>query len=335
MSIEPHENASRWLLLLHQLPSKPAYLRVKLWRRLQALGAVAVKNAVHVLPATEQAQEDFEWLRKEIVEAGGEAVICEARLVDGLTDSEARDLFNAARDAEYAEIVKEARRLLAAVKKTKSAGSRAELNTQFTRLKARHSHNVAVDFFDATGRLSTEDAMASLQHALSETAPHPKKASKSGRESLKGHIWVTRQGVHVDRIACAWMVRRFIDEKAAFKFVQGKNYSPSPGELRFDMFDAEFTHEGDQCSFEVLLARSGIGDPALRAIAEIVHDIDVKDGKFGREEAVGVKTVIDGICAGTDEDEQRLARGAAIFDDLHRMFGKTRHTRRAAAAKSP
>lgn len=331
MSKDLSKDSLRWLLLLHQLPSKPAYLRVKLWRRLQALGAVALKNAVYALPASEQAQEDFEWLLKEIIEAGGEAVICEARLTDGLTDGEVRNLFNVARDAEYAEIAKEARPLLAGAKKAKTPDAQAELRTQFARLKARYTQNVAVDFFDSTGRLSTEDLMSSLQHALAETPAPVKKSTKSGRESLKDHVWVTRQGVHIDRIGCAWMIRRFIDEKAGFKFVQGRTYVPSPGELRFDMFDAEFTHEGDQCSFEVLMARVGLDDPSLRAIAEIIHDIDVKDGKFGREESAGVKTLIDGICAGTDDDAQRLTRGSVLFDDLYRMFQKKRGPRRTAS----
>src|SRR6516162_1989188 len=102
---------ARWLLLIHQLPAKPAYMRVKLWRRLQGLGAVAVKNAVYALPASEQGQEDFEWLVKEIVEAGGEALICEARLIDGLSDGDVRELFRGARDSDYAEIAAEARAL--------------------------------------------------------------------------------------------------------------------------------------------------------------------------------------------------------------------------------
>src|SRR4030095_2951938 len=91
----------RWMLLIHQLPAKPAYLRVKIWRRLQALGAVAVKNSVYVLPANAETQEDFAWLLREITEGGGEAMICEARLIDGLTDQEVRALFDTARDADY------------------------------------------------------------------------------------------------------------------------------------------------------------------------------------------------------------------------------------------
>jgi hypothetical protein len=146
-------------------------------------------------------------------------------------------------------------------------------------------------------------------------------------EKLTGRVWVTRIGVHVDRIGCAWLVRRFIDRTAAFKFVPPKGYTPEPNELRFDMFDAEFTHEGDRCSFEVLMTRAGLDDPALIAIAEIVHDIDLKDEKFGREEAPGIKTLINGICADTRDDDERLVRGAAIFDDLYAVFSRKRGAR--------
>ncbi len=101
----------RWLLLIHQLPSKPAYFRVKIWRRLQGIGAVAVKSTVYALPANAETQEDFEWLLKEIVEGGGEAMVCEARLIDGLSDAQVRALFDAARDDDYEAIAKEGRAL--------------------------------------------------------------------------------------------------------------------------------------------------------------------------------------------------------------------------------
>jgi hypothetical protein len=321
--------SDRWLLLIHQLPAKPAYSRVKIWRRLQALGAVAVKNAVHTLPASEQSQEDFEWLLKEILEAGGEAMICEARLIDGLTDSDIRGLFNAAREVEYAEIADEARTISAKLGETPSADARADFKTQFARLKNRHAQTVAIDFFDANGRQVVDGLVRGLERTLSEHAmeqPAKESASELAAENLKGRVWVTRVGVHVDRIACAWMVRRFIDNNASFKFVPPKGYAPEPNELRFDMFDAEFTHEGDRCSFEVLLGRAGLDDPALIAIAEIVHDIDLKDEKFEREEAPGIKTLINGICADTRDDGQRLARGAAMFDDLYAVFHRKRRS---------
>src|SRR5262249_46322125 len=101
----------RWLLLIHQLPPKPAYFRVKIWRRLNDLGAVLVKNAVYALPANAETQEDFEWLLREITEGGGEAVVCEAKLIDGLSDHQVRELFNTARDEAYHELAEEARAL--------------------------------------------------------------------------------------------------------------------------------------------------------------------------------------------------------------------------------
>jgi hypothetical protein len=133
---------------------------------------------------------------------------------------------------------------------------------------------------------------------------------------------VTRQNIQVDRIACSWLIRRFIDPDARFRFVPGKTYEPRNGELRFDMFDAEFTHEGDNCSFEVLLERFGLREPGLRAIAEIVHDIDLKDGKFGRPDADGVARVISALALSAKDDDERVERGSALFEDLHRLYAR-------------
>src|SRR5690348_13398110 len=251
-----------WLLLLHQLPAKPAYARVKLWRRLQALGAVAVKNAVYALPAGSQAQEDFEWALKEITGAGGEGMIVEARLIDGLSDEAVRGLFNSAREADYRALAKEIRAL-----------EKEAAPAQVARLRAEAAKIAAIDFFGANGREDVEARLTAL--AKPETAP-----ARAGRPLVagSGHVWVTRRQVHVDRIGSAWLIRRFIDPAATFKFVPAKGYKPRPGEVRFDMFEAEYTHEGDRCTFEVLLQKSGLDDPALTAISEIVHDIDLKDG---------------------------------------------------------
>ena len=141
--------------------------------------------------------------------------------------------------------------------------------------------------------------------------------------TLRGRTWVTRQGVYVDRIASAWLIRRFIDPEARFKFVSGKGYRPAEGELRFDMFEAEFTHEGDKCTFEVLLERTS-KDAALRAIADIVHDIDLKDDKFGRTEVAGIRTLIEGISVTTKDDSERIARGTEVLNNLYEYFKKKR-----------
>ena len=137
---------------------------------------------------------------------------------------------------------------------------------------------------------------------------------------LKARTWVTRQQVQVDRIASAWLIRRFIDREARFKFVPSSGYKPQSGELRFDMFEGEFTHQGDRCTFEVLVAHAGLSDPALTAIGEIIHDIDLKDDKYGRAETAGVKSLIAGIATPGADDEQRLARGAMLLDGLYDSF---------------
>jgi hypothetical protein len=320
----PAPPAARWLLLLHQLPAKPAYLRVKVWRRLQGIGAVAVKNAVHALPATAEAQEDLAWLLREIVQGGGEAIVCEARLIEGLTDQEVRALFDRARDEDYEELAKELRALAVALGDDPPSERRVEAKAQLARLKARLAQITAIDFFGADGRETAEGLLLELEGRLREKEPPPVEPAAAGLGELKGRTWVTRTGVHVDRIASAWLIRRFIDPEPRFKFVPAKGYVPEPGELRFDMFEAEFTHEGDRCTFEVLLGRAGLGEPALRAIAEIVHDIDLKDGKFARPEAEGIRTLIAGICAATGDDEERLARGGAVFEDLHSHFRRRR-----------
>jgi hypothetical protein len=317
----------RWLLLIHQLPAKPAYFRVKIWRRLQGLGAVAVKNAVYALPANEQTQEDFEWLLKEILTGGGEAMVCEARMIDGLSDQDVRALFNAARDEDYEALAKEARLLAEIPAAEMSEMQQAEARAKLAKLKSQLLEIVAIDFYGANSRETVDGLLAMLDANLRENPimnSPPDDDNSLGTETLKGRVWVTRQGVHVDRIASAWLIRRFIDADARFKFVRGKDYAPADGELRFDMFDAEFTHEGDSCTFEVLLSRTGLDNPALRAIGDIVHDIDLKDAKFGREETSGIAHLIAGLTMANKGDEQRISRGAAVLDDLYEYFRKKR-----------
>jgi hypothetical protein len=311
----------RWLLLIHQLPAKPAYVRVKIWRRLQALGAVTVKNAVYALPSNGESREDFAWLAKEIVEAGGEAIVLEASLVEGLSDAALRGLFEAARDEDYARLSTEARELGARLTGETGDAALAEIAAQTARLRKQLDQVVAIDFFGAEGRATAEGLVRGLEHGLmqeGEAMRDDQAAVPPG--PLHGRTWVTREGVQFDRIASAWLIRRFIDPQARFKFVAATGYQPEPGELRFDMFEGEFTHRGDRCSYEVLAAHEGLADPALVAIGEIIHDIDLKDGKYGRAETAGVRTLLAGISASSRSDEQRLERGMALLDDLHRSF---------------
>jgi hypothetical protein len=195
---------------------------------------------------------------------------------------------------------------------------------QLLRLRRRLEEVVDIDFFGAPGREVVEGMLASLESRVKPSGPKSKDEVPSHRrEEHQGRTCVTRSGIKVDRIASAWLIRRFVDPEARFKFVPAKGYQPEPGELRFDMFDAEFSHEGDACTFEVLLGRFGLKEPALVAAGEIIHDIDLKDGKFGREETGGVARLVQGIAASFGSDEDRLDRGAIVFDALY--AGLTAH----------
>lgn len=220
-----------WLLLIHQVPPRPDYLRVKVRRRLLRIGATQIKNTVYALANTAEALEDLHWIRREILAMGGTALICEASFI-----------------------------------------------TPF-----------------------------------SAEAPATKIAP--------GTTWVTRAGVFIDRIASAWLIRRFIDPEARFKFLSAADYQPQPGELRFDMYDGEFTHEGDRCTFQTLLQRFSLSDVALNAIGEIVRDIDCKAESYTRPETQGVAALIRGIAEMHAEDEMRLQRGGDVFDVLHAALG--------------
>ncbi|HEY3258088.1 MAG TPA: chromate resistance protein ChrB domain-containing protein [Gemmatimonadaceae bacterium] len=241
---------------MHQLPPQPDYFRVKVWRRLRAIGAAPLKNSVYVLANTPEAREDFEWLSREIVAGKGEATLCEANMISGTTDKEVELLI---------------------AHSTKDRSSQA----------ARARRSVPV------------------------MRSRPRRAT-----------WVTRRNVHVDRIASAWLIRRFIDPGAKFKFVESVGYRRKSAELRFDMFDAEFTHVGASCTFEVLIQAFGLKrNQALRAVSEIVHDIDCKDDAFGREETRQTADELSLIYTSHASDLARLEYGATLFEGLYAMFG--------------
>src|SRR5262245_9865818 len=226
-----------WLLLFHQVPPKPDYLRVKVRRRLQRIGAVAIKNTIYALPNSDDALEDFEWVLREIVEAGGQGAICEARFVGGLSEVEVAGLFRAERARDYEQLARDARELSRSAARK---GARGDVESALARLKKRHEEIRAVDFLGAPEASSPESLFREIEEKLRETAPtdaptSSKEAQVKSRPSNK--TWVTRKGVYIDRIASAWLIRRFIDPKARFRFVPGREHEPAKNELRFDMFD--------------------------------------------------------------------------------------------------
>jgi hypothetical protein len=305
-----------WLLLLHQIPPQPAYFRAKVLRRLNQIGALAIKNSAYVLPAYDETLEDLQWLRQEIEKEGGEAWLFRTDVVAGLSIDAIREAFRAMRAPDYSQVCETARSLLARMRN----GNRPETDYEgaWRKLKQRLEEIRKIDFFEAPGRKETETIMESIDRILH--SPPKRKTAKPKPQELKGFTWVTRTGVKIDRIASAWLIRRFIDPAAQFSFVDPKTYKHKAGEVRFDMFEGEFTHEDDECTFEVLLAWSGLKDRALRPIAEVVHDIDLKDSKYGRIEAAGIAALIEGITLQQAADTRRLEEGFPLFEALYARF---------------
>ena len=314
-------DSTTWLMLIHQVPNSPAYLRVKMWRRLQKIGAVAVKNAVYVLPRSDQSSEDFHWVAREIIEGGGDASVCEATFIEGITAKELIELFQAARDSDYTELVAEVKELHTEVRTAENGGEiwAAGMAARVSRLRQKLTDIQAIDFFPSPAGKQAEASVSELEAKIRKA---PMRKAQQAARSYSGRTWVTRTGVHVDRIASAWLIRRFIDNQARFKFVPAKGYRRESGELRFDMFDAEFTHEGDLCTFEVMIERLNIADRPLGRIAEIIHDIDLKESKFGRPETAGIALIVNAICTKHKEDLDRIERAAILLDDLYEFFKK-------------
>jgi hypothetical protein len=326
-------SGARWVLFMPTIPSKPASVRVKIWRRLQAIGAVGLRGSVYALPNRDECVELFEWLGRELRDLGGQASICEGRFLDGSSDDDIERRFLEARNADYAEIAEAAKQLGKKLAGKRIAPDRiASIADQHAKLVQRLGEVTAIDFLGGPGREAVEGVLAAIARAL----PRDGAAASSPLEVVprpRAATWVTRTGVHVDRIASAWLIRRFIDPQARLKFVPANGYVPEPGELRFDMFDAEFTHVGDRCTFEVLVERMALADPGLVAIGEIIHDLDLRDDKFTREETAGVRSTIDGICTVARDDEQRIAAAAPMLDGLYSHFELRARRRPDTAAR--
>jgi hypothetical protein len=325
--------APEWILLIHQLPPKPTSLRVKTWRKLQRLGAVAVKNSVYVLPFNDKTSEDFQWLRQEIESAGGEASVFRAGSVEGATDDELVALFRRQRNEEYERVTAELDGLAGAVRGQKKGGhlspGRVGVHEEeLSRLHQELERVMAVDFFEAPQRAATLAALERCRRALRESkgADVKEATARPGKQGAgldparyQGRRWVTRKRPHIDRLATAWLVQRFIDARPRFLFVEdGERVE---GGVHYDMAEAEFTHRGEDCTFETILKEFGLGgDAALRAIAEIVHDVDLKDGKFNRLEAAGINLAVRGLGAVVADDRKLVRQAAVIFDGLYEHF---------------
>ncbi len=310
----------KWLLLIHQIPPKPNAFRVKIWRRLQQIGAISIKQSVYAMPFSNESREDFGWILKEIMDGGGDASILEARFIEGLTDEQVVGLFQSARKTDYEKIISDAASLQSDLKLLETDDTLLlKKATSVSRLKARCEDIIAVDFFNAPERGTAEILLKDLSSMVTGNR-RTVVASDTDPVTLKGKTWVTRQNIFVDRMACGWLIRRFINPGATFLFVSGDNYSPGLDEIRFDMHGGEFTHEGDKCSFEVMVEKFCTQDKAATLLAEVVHDIDLKENKFGHDETQGFKALLTGITACETDDHARIEQGMTIFEHMYAFF---------------
>ena len=323
-TVRSSQTARRWLLLVHQLPSTPSNLRVRTWRRLQQLGALPIKQAVYVLPDTPNAREDFEWLKTEIKAAGGDASVFAADNVDSWSDDALVEEFRRAGQEAYATLAREIERVLGQLAATRRPrGTRAPAARRLVEVfRQRLGAIEHVDFFGSAGRDRVTTLLQQLEEQTSDSrrrAERPRTAGSADAQDYANRLWVTRPRPGVDRMASAWLIKRFVDADARFDFVTDHAAAP-PGSLPFDMAGVEHTHRGDRCTFEVLCDTFGLREAALGRVAEVVHDLDLKDDRYGAPETATLGAVIEGLQLAHRDDHRLLADGRALFEALYQSF---------------
>jgi hypothetical protein len=305
MNIKSAAGDLPWLLLIFSLPAKNASQRVDVWRKLQRYGMLALRSAGYLLPNTPMNQERMEWLAASIRSYRGQASVVEVRRFDDLSDERLKELFQEARSRDYQKLLHEAKKLVS----TSSKNSAGRLNRMRRRLQELHD----IDFFGNPLREKLESFLA--------TAEAKKEGSMGtliGKKSSEylNRQWVTRPRPGIDRVSSAWLIRRFIDAKARFLFAADPNLHPAA--VPFDMFcEQGFGHRGEDCTFETLCKTFGIRDKKVKRIAQIIHDADLGDDKFGRAEGEGLDRVLHGWAKQELPDEELLRRGIDLIEGLY------------------
>ena len=308
---------AKWLLLVHQLPPRPLYLRAQVRRRLGHVGALPLKNSVYVLPDLGDCLEDLQWIAQEATAGGGDATVVRAEFVEGTADADLKARFQQSSDQRFAAVLTEVERQLAALRRGKDVDA---AGASIERLQREVDAAAETDFFKCKTGARTLQLMAEIrrvtQPALKTVSPASAK-----RADLRRRVWVTRRDPHIDRLATAWLIRRFVDPAARFRFVDPSGGAVKRSERSFDMTRADFTHEGDRCSFETMCHRLRLEDDALQRMGEIVHDLDLKDSKFGRTDAAGVQRLVEGLSAAHTDSMARITAALPMFDALFAAFG--------------
>jgi hypothetical protein len=306
---------SKWLLLLYGLPASGNTARVNLWRKLKKFGAIQWKTSAYILPDDPEQYERLQWLATEIKESGGEATLIRVSDIEGVSDEEIIQFFNRARATEYQKVEVACRGAL----KRRRGSSGEELATELSRQQRRFREIRAVDYFGSSAASGAELVLQRFEKTL-RPKPPPIVRSRLSINDFSGKTWLTRPRPGIDRCGSAWLIRKFIDGKA--KFVFGKDPGARPNALAFDMSGAEFSHHGDDCTFETLAKRFGIPDPAVLKMAEMVHDADLEDEKFQRPECVGINAVLTGWARTRMSDTDLLEKGMDCFEGLYQQLQK-------------
>lgn len=312
----------RWLTLLVSLPPTPSRHRVGVWRKLRRLGAVSLRGAAWILPETPETLERFQWLVQEVRAVRGEATLLRVDSVETMRDADVAVLFHRARGAEYQGVVQGCREVLARVDRLgpRQGRPREALRTRLDALKRELDRIRAIDYLDAPAAERARSIWETAAKRLRAVEARPGRPGPARRRALPppGSTWVTRPRPHVDRIASAWLIKRFVDPEATFAFTDAADAARKG--VPFDVLGAQFGHHGEDCTFETLLKRFGVRDRRLRALAEIVHEADLGDGKFARAEAAGLDLALRGLLATIDDDHALLERGMAVFDGLYKVL---------------
>jgi len=308
------------LLLLVGLPPTPSSLRVRVWRRLRSLGAVALKRSAYLLPDNPDRYEDFQWLAQEVQRDGGDATLIRVQQIENVSPGDVLRLFHEPRDRDYRQLALRYRKVLQSLDR-KSIGPRVQ--DELSRLSRDHQRIRDIDFFDAPGGAEVRR----LEEAIAMRTRRPEAQRAESRPSLdltklRGRRWVTRPRPHIDRIASAWLIKRFIDPEAVFVFAPPAEFPEDA--IPFDAPGVELSHQGEDCTFETLVKRANLRDRRLARLAEVVHEADLRDGKYPHEEARGIDVAIRALLAATADDHQVLAQGLTLFEGLYATTSRKR-----------
>jgi len=314
-----------WLLFFYSVPSKPVNSRMKVWRKLMKSGAVQLKGSVYILPDNEEHREFLQWLVTEISGMKGEGAFASIEKIETMKDSEIIALFNEQRGADYRDIGKsldDLERRLGSVQKGARVQNIKVISEQLVKLVREYDRIVAVDFYHPGEgkRLSEKIINLKSQIRALSGVEERKESPVLTRDIAKyqGKVWVTRKKPFIDRMASAWLIRKFIDSKAVFGFIDEKDIDAlDKKSAAFDIRGGEFTHSGDRCTFEGLIKAFGLKGKILRKMAEIVHDLDMRDDKYKAAEAKGLEDILSGIRKSAKDDSEALEKGMVVFEMLY------------------